>query len=171
MLETAIGGEFALRNRAIVALFLYSGIRVSELCSLTIGSVRKHGRGLIYCRRKGGQWKDVEVADPFYRYLEDYLDTRTDRFDMNAPLFKTNRGGFMERKLIYQTLAPVQRELGIATGSHALRHTYISEIDKIGGPTIARDLANHSSLKITNKYDHSTRDQRQAVLDRLNWAE
>lgn len=126
MLEARIGGEFALRNRAVVALFLYSGIRVSELCSLTIESVRKHGRGLIYCKRKGGAWKDVEVAEPFYPYLEAYLATRTDRFNMDAPLFATNRGGFMDRKLIYLTLAPVQKELGIATGSHALRHTYIS---------------------------------------------
>lgn len=66
------------------------------------------------------------MAEPFYEYLNDYLDTREDRFHMEAPLFITNRGGFMDRRLIYLTLAPIQRELGIATGSHALRHTYIS---------------------------------------------
>ena len=39
LLENMDIGTYAKRNRAIAALFLFSGIRVSELCSLTIGSV------------------------------------------------------------------------------------------------------------------------------------
>lgn len=170
LLETNIGGQFALRNRAIVALFLYSGIRVSELCSLKIGDVINHPKGYIYCKRKGGEYKYVQVAHAFYDYLSDYLMSRDDCADMDSPLFITNRGGAMDRHLIYMTIAPIQKQIGIATGSHALRHTYISEVDKIGGPTVARDLANHSSLKITNIYDHTTKEQRRNVLESLDWA-
>lgn len=170
LLNTQQDGVNAARNRAIIALFLYSGIRVSELCSLTVGSVTQSPEGLIYCKRKGGCWKYVEVAFPFYDYLSEYfLSSGRTYENVDEPLFLTTTGKALNRRLIYLTLAPVQKKLGIATGSHALRHTYISEVDKIGGPTIARDLANHSSLKITNRYDHTSREQRLEVLNKLSW--
>ena len=46
-------GRNKLRDRAICALILESGMRVSELCALTIGDVLDGERGKIYCRRKG----------------------------------------------------------------------------------------------------------------------
>lgn len=162
-------GRYARRNRAIAALLLYSGIRVSELCSLTIGSVYERPKGTLYCKRKGGAWKSVEISMDVYPYLEDYLETREDRDDMKAPLFCSQRGTPLTRLGVYTALRPVQQEVGVATGPHALRHTYISEMDKIGGPVIARDLANHKSLQVTNRYDHSTAEQRRAAVDRLHW--
>lgn len=171
LLNAGFTGKFANRDRAIVALFLYSGIRVSELCSLTLGSVFNCDEGYIYCKRKGGNWSYVEVSSDFYNYLSEYLAERNDLEDLNAPLFRSYRGGHLDRRGVYAAIAPVQKELGLATGPHALRHTYISEVDKIGGPAIARDLANHSSLRITNRYDHSSPDQRREVLNKLSWNE
>lgn len=162
-------GAFALRNRAIIALFLYSGLRVSEVCSLTIGSVLGRERGVIYLRRKGGRWCEAEVGLAFYPYLNAYLETRSDGRDMDSPLFLTSRGKPMDRFSVYTALRPVQEKLGVATGPHALRHTYISEVEKIGGPAIARDLANHRSMRITNKYDHTTHDQRAETIAKLSW--
>lgn len=169
LLHADFPGDYPERNRAIIALFLYSGIRVSELCSLTIDSVTRNGRGYIYCKRKGGRWSNVEVSEAFYPYLEAYLATRSDADDLNAPLFVSHRGCHMDRCGVYRAIAPIQKALGIATGPHALRHTYISEMEKIGGPAIARDLANHKSFRITNRYDHSTRDQRREALRSLDW--
>lgn len=169
LLDNMVVGDYAERNRAIVALFLFSGMRVSELCSLTIGSVSRYEKGLIYCKRKGGRWSYVDVGLPFYDYLEEYLKTRTDVMTDSSPLFLSKRGGHLARQSVYEAIAPVQRALGLATGPHALRHTYISEMEKIGGPAIARDLANHKSFRITNRYDHSTAKQRREALANLNW--
>ena len=163
-------GTFALRNRALIALFLYSGLRVSEVCSLTIGSVTSRPRGMIYVRRKGGRWCDTEVGLDFYPYLDAYLATRTDCDDLSAPLFITSRGNPMDRYSVYAAIRPVQQKLGVATGPHALRHTYIPEVVKIGGPAIARDLANHRSMRITNRYDHTTHEQRAEAVAKLGWA-
>ena len=161
------------RNRAIAALFLYSGIRVSELCSLTIGAVEQQNRGEIYCKRKGGKWSMVEVCDDFYPYLEAYLASgeHPNRNSMDAPLFMSARGFHMSRQLVYSILAPVQKALGIATGPHALRHTYVSEMEKLGGLTVARDLANHSNIRVTNRYDHTTKEQRRIAQEKLHWTE
>lgn len=164
-------GRYAVRNRALIALFLYSGLRVSEVCALTIGSVINRPQGTIYLRRKGGRWCEAEVGMAFYPYLDDYLGTRKDRDDMSAPLFITERGNPMDRFSVYEAIRPVQRKLGVATGPHALRHTYISEVEKIGGPAIARDLANHRSIRITNRYDHTTHEQRASTVARLSWGD
>ena len=163
------GSHNPLRDRAIIALFLASGIRVSELCSLTIGSILDRPRGTIYLRRKGGAWKETEVADFAYDYIDRYLDTR-DCSDHGAPLFLTSKGLPCSPNQIWHSLSKVQKRLDIATGPHALRHTFISAAEKAGGGAVARDLANHKTLAITNRYDHSNREERLAAVNSLPWA-
>lgn len=157
------------RDRAIIALFLASGIRVAELCSLTIGSILDRPRGTIYLRRKGGYWKETEVADFAYDYIMKYLATR-DCSDHSAPLFVTQAGLPCNPAQVYKSLSHIQKRLDIATGPHALRHTFVSAAEKAGGGAVARDLANHKSLVITNRYDHSNREERLAAVNALPWA-
>lgn len=163
------GSRNKLRDRAIVALFLASGIRVSELCSLTIGSILDRPHGTIYLRRKGGTWKETEVAEFAYGYIDRYLATR-DCSDHSAPLFVTRGGLPCSPNQIYLSLSKIQKRLDIATGPHALRHTFVSAAEKTGGGAVARDLANHKTLAITNRYDHSSRDERLAAVNSLPWA-
>lgn len=161
------------RDRAIIALFLGSGLRVSELCSLNIGDIDNHERGSVYVRRKGGAWKDVDVADFAYGYIETYLKTRKDRKDMKAPLFLTSHGQRCSGSQVYKAMRTKQDKAGISEtrqrGCHTFRHTFISEVEKIGGGAVARDLANHKSLVITNRYDHSTAAQRREAVNALKW--
>ena len=167
MLNVA-GSNNKVRDRAIIALFLASGIRVSELCSLTIGSILDRPRGTIYLRRKGGAWKETEVADFAYAYIDKYLATR-DLSDHSAPLFITRDGLPCNRTQVYKSLSHVQKRLDVATGPHALRHTFVSAVEKTGGGAVARDLANHKTLAITNRYDHSNHEQRSAAVNALPW--
>lgn len=161
------------RDRAIIALFLGSGLRVSELCSLTIGSLTSHGHGYVYVKRKGGKWKTTEVAEFVYDYIETYLATRPDRNNPDAPLFVTTHGTPCNRDNIYNSM--VNREKKVMDldvfqkGCHSLRHTFVSSVEKIGGGAVARDLANHKSLAITNRYDHSNAEQRRSAVDALGW--
>lgn len=161
------------RDRAIIAMFLGSGLRVSELCSLNIGDIDNHDRGSVYVRRKGGAWKDVDVADFVYRYLETYLRTRKDRCHKDAPLFVTSHGMRCSGPQVYKAMRTKQNKAGVsddrARGCHTFRHTFVSSVEKIGGGAVARDLANHKSLVITNRYDHSTAQQRRDAVNALRW--
>ena len=162
-------GRNLVRDRAIIALILYSGLRVSELCSLTIGSVYGRERGEIYVKRKGGKWCSVLVNDEVYTYLDAYLSTRDDAQNYDHPLFVTTHGQPCNRNQIYKALSFKQQSLGLATGPHALRHTFVSEAEKMGSASIARDLANQKSLRVTNRYDHTTPQQRREAVDKLSW--
>ena len=163
------GSHNKVRDRAIIALFLASGIRVSELCSLTLASVLDRPRGTLYLRRKGGAWKETEVADFAYSYIDSYLRTR-DCSDHSAPLFVTRDGLPCNRNQVYKFLSHIQKRMDVATGPHALRHTFVSAAEKTGGGAVARDLANHKSFAITNRYDHSNREERMAAVNSLPWA-
>jgi len=161
------------RDRAIIALYLASGLRASELCQLKIGSLTDHGHGYVYVRRKGGAWKTTEVAEFAYPYIETYLKTRKDRTNADAPLFVTTHGVPCNQNQLYKSMRHRQSKVTgaeeMAVGNHAFRHTFVSSVEKIGGGAVARDLANHKSLAITNRYDHSTADQRRHAVDALRY--
>ena len=125
-------GRNAKRDRAIIALFLYSGLRVSELCSLNLADVLDQPQGTLIVKRKGGQWKTVDVSPAFYPVLAEYLSTRGDISDHSQPLFLTTHGERVNRYQVHKFLARKQQKLGVATGPHALRHTFLSETEKIG---------------------------------------
>lgn len=170
LLNCSAGNNY-MRDRAIIALILYTGLRTEELCSLNVGAFRgNHAvHGEIEVKRKGGNYKKVPVPEAYYPYINAYLDRRPDKDDEDAPLFITSHGCRCNRKQIYKSLSKKQRAEGFATGGHALRHTFVSEVEKIGGAGVARDLANHSSLTITNRYTHTTEAQRRDAVAGLAW--
>lgn len=168
-LLNGVTGYNHLRDRAIMALILYGGFRVSEICALTIAQVMDVPRGSIRLRRKGGAWKDAEVSLDAYPYLEAYLATRSDAADRRRPLFITTHGQPCTRQQLYKALAPKQKALDLATGPHALRHTAVSEVNNRFGALAARDFANHKSMHVTDRYSHTTEAQRRAAADGLRW--
>ena len=165
-------GKNRVRDRAIMTLFLYTGLRTEELCSLNLSDFigPKAVRGEICVRRKGGMYKKIPVPEACYEAIERYLKTR-DTADLTAPLFLTAKGVRCNRRQLYKSISYKQRSVSdrIAVGGHTLRHTFVSEIEKLGGAAVARDLANHSSLHITNRYDHTTESQRRAAANALSW--
>lgn len=161
-----------IRDRAIIAVFLFSGLRVSELCQIKAGDFmgeKPKEEQFVRVQRKGGVWKDVEIGDRAYPYVQKYLATRKN-VKPEEPLFLTTHGKPCSRNQIYKALSFKQKELGIATGPHAFRHTALSGIDKVSSASIARDVANHKNFKITNRYVHSSREERLNALNALPWA-
>lgn len=162
-------GRNQVRDRAIMALILYSGLRVSEVCSLTIEQFRNSSDGKIRLKRKGGAWSTAVIGEEAYGLIEKYLETRKDAQNGSSPLFITTHGKPCSREQIYKALAPKQKQVGVATGPHALRHTAVSEVSNRYGAAIARDFANHKNMKITNRYAHTTESQRRDAANGLHW--
>lgn len=163
-------GRNQVRDRAIMALILYSGLRVSELCSITVGQFRESPRGKLRLRRKGGAFANAVIGEEAYPFIEAYLKTRKDGQEPSSPLFVTTHGKKCSPSQIYKALSFKQNEVGVATGPHAFRHTAISEVANRYGAPIARDFANHKSMKITNRYSHTTEEQRMRAVNGLHWA-
>ena len=161
----------ALRDTAMIALALGSGLRAFELCSLNVSHLHGIQNGVITVERKGGSWAEVNVADFAYPHVARYLLMRRNA-QPDAPLFLSQKGNRMTPNSLWKTLAHKEKQLGLKTGVHILRHTFLSDIEREqrGGAAMARDLAGHKSIQITNVYLHTTPQERREAVNCMGYA-
>lgn len=153
-----------LRDTAVVALIFATGLRASEVCNLNCSQMDEIRSGTLYCKRKGGDWKNVAVGSFAVGYIDRYLLSRgTPAAD--EPLFLSQKGRRLTRTALWKSLATKQRRADVSTGVHILRHTVLSAIDHDGGSALARDVGGHSSVVITNRYVHTSADERKHAVD------
>lgn len=93
-----------LRDAAIVALILGSGLRAFEVCALNVSQMEQIRSGTLFCLRKGGSWAHVSVAGFVPGYIEPYLQSRGP-VGPDAPLFVSQKGGRLDRKALWSALA------------------------------------------------------------------
>lgn len=148
------------RARALIALLVTTGLRVSEAASLNVSDPFDPS-GFMLVARKGTHGNKVKVPIPqeTLAYLQDYLEIRRScgiATEPDSPLFVTKAGRRMIRGEIYKALKTVQQRVGAHTGVHTYRHTALTQIAKSADPVVARDVAGQKSIEVTNRYLHST---------------
>lgn len=149
----------ARRDRAIILTLLDTGLRASELCSLTVGDVEqktgrvqvKHG---ILGGAKGGKGRTVFLGKATRAALWRYLAEREDGEDPNAPLFI----GKFNRPMTKTTLRELIGALGQKASvkkchPHRFRHTFAITYLRSGGDVFTlQSLLGHSSLEMVQHY-------------------
>lgn len=161
-------GKNMLRDRAIIAFLCGTGLRASELCSLTIKDWCSMQNDHIYVRRKGGSKRWVPVASYAIDHVETYLKARTTILGVTVddPLFPNVHGQFLTRSNLYRTLSKWQRKIDLMPGVHIFRHTALTGIAKSDGIEAAQRQANHTSASVTRRYVHSTSLERLQAVNR-----
>lgn len=159
------------RTRAIIAMLLTTGLRVSELASLNISDPFVPS-GFMLVARKGTHGNKVKVSIPkdTLKYVKAYIEMRIRRgipAEPNDPLFVTKNGRRMSRHEIYRSLKTIQINVGVHTGVHTYRHTALTQIAKTSDPVVARDVAGQKSITVTNRYLHSTEQEMKEATDTL----
>lgn len=153
-----------LRDRALIALMVFSFARVGAALAMKVEDVFTQNRRLwLRLREKGGK----QHAMPCHHLLEEYLhaylvETGIDS-DLKGPLFRTiQRGtGQLSPTVLPQANAHAmvrRRALaaGLQTliGNHTFRATGITAYLKNGGTLEnAAAMANHASTRTTQLYD------------------
>lgn len=158
------------RNRAIVLLFILSGLRNSELRALTPADLAFGPEGHVHVEMgKGGKWRDVPfpmaAQDAMSAYLASGIRPAglTDR-DLLFGVGKTSDEWHEIDRFSMSTL--VKRYVASATGhegerSHALRHAFASTLltNDVPMTSIQRYLG-HSSVRTTEIYASHLAPQR-----------
>ena len=138
---------------ALVSLMLSTGLRISEVCGLNVSVVRDMESGKAQCLRKGGFWQPIKVSEDAVAHLKRYLGPRI--VNENEPLFLSNKLNRLTRNAAWKSLARVQRELELDTGTHILRHTAITIVaHETGSTTEAFLFAGHRNPATTARYIH-----------------
>jgi site-specific recombinase XerC len=150
-----------LRDRAMIRLFLTSGLRLSELAQLDIDSIseeehedrmgNKHLVGTGTVVGKGRKERRFYFDEEAVAAIRVYLETRRDNVDA---LFLSERSTRLSTRAIQHMLAVWCERLGIAhTHVHALRHTYACTLANANiDALVLQSLMGHSRFETTAGY-------------------
>lgn len=160
------------RDRAVAAVLLGSGLRVSEVASLQLSDLVEDMEGnmtLVVRQGKGSKDRVVPVLEDVVSYIRAYL-TETRRFQTGSgPLFLAHDRGAASRRagLTSRSISETIRGMALAAGistkkvsPHALRHTYAMRCIRAGVSVVAlAKLMGHSNIATTQRYvDHLAMD-------------
>jgi site-specific recombinase XerD len=168
LIKVRVSRSVDVRDRAMVAMLLAGGFRASELCSLNVGDYKGMRNGSIYVKRKGGAKKWVYVADYALEYVDKYLEERGHAED-DEPLFTTRSGRRFNRTMLWERMNARQKELGLETGVHIMRHTFLTEVDRRNPLGITQKLGSHSSSNTTKLYINPTKDELRGAANSVSW--
>lgn len=150
------------RDYAMFVLGINSGLRISDLLSLSLGDVidqdkkRTQIRERIVLReRKTGKAKSFPLNTSARAALRLYVGTFKD-LDMERPLFKSRKGEGrpISREQAYRILRQAAKTAGISNiGTHTMRKTFGYWAYKSGVDlSFLQKILNHSSQDQTLRY-------------------
>jgi len=144
------------RDRAIVVVLLYTGLRLAELVALDVDDVRVSARkGVVIVRSgKGDAYREVPLNALVRQVLEEWSGERARRAPERERAFFLGRGG---RRLSKRSVDDVVRGLGEDAGvklsAHVLRHTFLTRMVRQGSDLVlVAELAGHRRLETTRRY-------------------
>ena len=151
--------SFALRNRVMLLTGMWSGMRVSEIASLSVGDVL-NANGTVKAeirltaeQTKGRQPRTVFVPQKLQNELAAYLAPWGELPD-GHPLFVTCGGFAFSANVMAQHFHYLFKRAGIAgASSHSMRRSFITNLATKGiGVRVLASLAGHRSIAVTQKY-------------------
>jgi len=150
------------RDKALVKVFIMTGLRRAEMCSLDVGDVNLEGRAISV--RSGKGERDRTVVIP--KNVIPELTALTEGRDIDAPLFIGKGGERLTPAAInYVFLRKVSKAMNRRVTPHMCRHAYATYLVSKGTPLHqVQELLGHESLATTQLYLHaSARDLKNAV--------
>lgn len=146
------------RDDAVLEVLYGSGLRVGELCGLTVGSLDLD-RGAATVWGKGSRQRRVPLSDPAVAGLRRWLAIRPDVLPASQGdvLFGNERGNPLTPRDVRRI---IDRRSASPTHPHALRHTFATHLLDGGADLRAvQELLGHSDVATTQRYTHVSRER------------
>jgi integrase/recombinase XerD len=158
LLETCSSSPIDIRDAAIVAVLLATGLRRSELVNLDLSDLNLDKGELLVRKGKRGKNRKVYLPSDALLFIEKWLIVRGDE---PGPCFcRIRRGGHlhvgrMHPDAIWRMLRHRAEIAGLESFSpHDLRRTFCSDLLDVGVDVVTvQKLAGHTSPTTTAKYD------------------
>lgn len=160
--------KIASRNRLIIKVILYTGIRVSEALSINMKDFnRDNDAYMIQVRGKGNKPRLVMIKESIIkRDLEDWLQIRC--CDNNL-LFCNQKGTPLSQAYMYTMVEKILLEAGIRkekNGSHMLRHTFATLLyQKSKDLILVQETLGHADINTSRIYTHFDRSKLDLTTD------
>ncbi len=167
-------GALALRDRALLELLYGSGVRVSELTSLSLDDVDLEGAEVRVLGKRRKE-RVVPFGQPAREALRRWLQEGRPRLaagpdhgSARGALFLNFRGGRLSTRSVARRLDRAVLASGVArhVHPHVLRHCFATHLLGNGADLRAiQELLGHASLSTTQRYTHLDWQRLAAVYD------
>ena len=173
--------KYAVRDRAMVLMTYWGGMRIGEVAATKIGDVLnadgtiKEEMRLTAAQTKGKHARTVVLAEKLRKELHAYLKTRFTEKEliavtysdyMNKPLFATQkREGFNANTACYH-FHMLYKGCGLnGASSHSGRRSYITSLSARAVPLkVLMELVGHRQAQTTMRYIDVTTDMKKAAV-------
>ena len=153
-----------LRDKAMLELLYASGLRVSELVSLSAGQLSQD-MGVVRVLGKGARERLVPVGEEALYWVRRYLlEARAALLAgrVSEALFVTARGESMTRQAFWYLVKRYAARAGIpaAISPHTLRHAFATHLLNHGADLrVVQLLLGHADISTTQIYTHVARER------------
>ncbi len=166
----------ALRDRAMLEVLYGAGLRVSELCALSLNDLERAARTLKVLGKGQKErvvpinHQTIDALDAWFERRGEVLAQKSKNQDPTA-MFLNFRGGRLTTRSVQRHLDRYVTALGLnrKMSPHALRHSFATHL-LAGGADIRtiQELLGHSSLNTTQRYTAVSFEQLQKVYDQTH---
>lgn len=152
--DSVRGRAYHLADDAVLELLYAGGLRVSELCGLTLSSVDLEGAA-VRVIGKGDKERVVPIYETCVRAIARYLDDGRRVLvggSLGDVLFVNRAGRPLQPRDVRRILT---RRSSVPTHPHALRHTMATHLLDGGADLrVVQEILGHASLSTTQIYTH-----------------
>lgn len=159
------------RDLAIVTIFLHTGIRLSELVSLTVNSVDLVSQTVLI-KGKGNKERTIPLNEEVSLVIEKYIVKRP-KVATNS-LFVSKLGKGLSARSVYHLIKSYLKKASISRGEdgrlgvHSLRHSFgASLLTKGVNLVVIQELLGHTKLETTRRYLHINNADLRTAVDSL----
>lgn len=147
------GGVFQLRDRAIMAVLLDVGLRVSELCNLKMDDYNLQTGELLIEKGKGRKLRSVALGAQARRHMRQYW-IRQRRSATTRALFVGRSDKPITRNSVRMMLDKAGKAAGVSpTNPHRFRHTAAVNAVRAGMDAFSiQMMLGHETLEMTRRY-------------------
>lgn len=172
-IEKEPNGFLRDRDRCMIYLMLYLGLRQEEVINLQISDIiRTAGKQKVIIREgKGGFYAELPLESVELRKaLDQWMEQRSQsRFADSPYLFVSRRTPKAGKRAVVKMIERIRKTSGIEFTCHQLRHTYGKRIiDETGNIKKAQELLRHRHTSSTEIYTLHRREELVGVLRKLD---
>jgi integrase/recombinase XerC len=154
------------RDYAILQMFLQTGIRISELCNLTLSDVDLADRTLTIRQGKGMADRTIELEKKGCQAIKNYLQSRpqnlSDSLFLNYQAEPLSERGVQKLLQKYVKLSGITKKIS----PHSLRHTFATYKAERGvSPYQLQQWLGHRNLNTTQIYVHLGKQNSRKVME------
>ena len=159
----------SMRDVAVLELLFATGVRVSELCSITCENLNLQNQ-VVLIKGKGSKERCIYISSPpVISALASYSALRT-TIDSPDPYFFLNRDKHrLSEQSVRRIICRYTPTDAAHYTPHMFRHSFATYLwEQCGNIYEVKEILGHSSVKTTERYVHASFKQQKRILTTMH---